>query len=219
LTAPWRPVGCRYDLSEEIAVERTRLEAAAANYTYLRGLFYIPLGVLMIVSALGNAGWGPLRSSWVFLAVLVSVGIACLLINQFYNEHYGRLRPSKGQQVRAAAAVVLAITVVVAGSTLLRSRVSWSLDLEVNATAVTLALVMLLAYAAGRALKPHHLVIWGSVLVVGAAPLWDGADPSNIGLAIVGAALILNGAFDHLLFVRTFGAPRGLEEQCDDART
>lgn len=199
-------------------MERTELETAAANYTYLRGLFFIPLGVLPIVSALGNTGWGPLRNTWVFLAVLALIGIACLPINNFYNKHYGTLRASAGQQARAAAAVVLAIVVVVGGSTLLRSRASWSWDLPVNATAVTLSLVILLSYAAGRVLKAHHLIIWGTVLVVGAIPLWDGADPSNIGLAIVGVALMVNGVFDHLLFVRTFGPPAGLEGKGDNAR-
>jgi hypothetical protein len=198
-------------------VERTKLETAAANYTYLRGLFFIPLGVLPIISALGNTGWGPLRNNWVFLAVLAAVGIACLPINNFYNKHYGTLRASAGQQARAAAAVVLGIVVVVGGSFLLRSRMSWSLDLPVNATAVTLSLVILLSYAAGRVLKAHHLIIWGSVLVVGATPLWKGADPSNIGLVIVGVALMVNGVFDHLLFVRTFGAPASLEGKGDDA--
>src|SRR3978361_1557797 len=108
---------------EEIpTMERVRLEAAAANYTYLRGLFFLPLGVLPIVSALGNTGWGPLRSTWVFLAVLALVGLACLPINSFYNKHYGTLRASARQQARAAAAVVVAIALVLGGSTLLRSR-------------------------------------------------------------------------------------------------
>ena len=199
-------------------MERTKLEAAAANYTYLRGLFFIPLGALPIVSALGNTGWGPLRNTWVFLAVLALIGIACLPINNFYNKHYGTLRASTGQQARAAASVLLAIVVVVGGSTLLRSRASWSLDIPVNATAVTLSLVILLSYAAGRVLKVHHLIIWGSVLMAGAIPLWEGADPSNIGLAIVGVALMVNGVFDHLLFVRTFGAPAGLVGKGDNAR-
>jgi hypothetical protein len=199
-------------------MERMKLEAAAANYTYLRGLFFLPLGVLPIVSALGNTGWGPLRNTWVFLAVLALVGVACLPINNFYNKHYGTLRASARQQGRAAAAVVVAIAVVLGGSTLLRSRASWSLDLPVNAIAVTLSLVILLSYAAGRVLKAHHLVIWGGVLLAGAIPLWDGADPSNIGLAIVGVAMMVNGVFDHLLFVRTFGAPAGLDGEGDSAR-
>ncbi|MDX6365449.1 MAG: hypothetical protein QOK30_525 [Nocardioidaceae bacterium] len=199
-------------------MQRTKLEAAAANYTYLRGLFFVPLGVLPIISAMGNSGWGPLRSTWVFVAVVAVMGVACLPINGFYNKHYGTLHASARQQVRAAAALVVAVVVVVAGSMLLRSRVSWSLDLPVNATAVTLSLVVLLSYAAGRVLKVHHLVIWGTVLVAGAIPVWNGADPSNIGLAIVGVAMMVNGVFDHLLFVRTFGAPTDLDREGDNAR-
>jgi hypothetical protein len=192
-------------------VERTQLKTAAANYTYLRGLFFLPLGLLPIISALGNTGWGPLQNPWVFLAVVALLGIACVPINNFYSKYYGKLRPSPGQQARAAIAVVLAIVVVVGGSTLLRSQASWSLDLPVNATAITLSAAIVLSYAAGRVLKAHHLVIWLTVLVAGAIPLWDGPDPSNIGLAIVGVALMVNGVFDHLLFVRTFGAPTAVE--------
>lgn len=35
-------------------MRRGQLEKAAANYWYLRGLFFIPLGALFVVSALGN---------------------------------------------------------------------------------------------------------------------------------------------------------------------
>ena len=199
-------------------MERTQLRAAAANYTYLRGLFFIPLGMLPIVSALGNTAWGPLQYPWVFLVVVALLGIACVPINHFYNKYYGKIRPSPGQQARAAVAVVLAILVVVGGSMLLRSQASWSLNLPVNATAVTLSAAILLSYAAGRVLKAHHLIIWLTVLVAGAVPLWDGPDPSNIGLAIVGVALMLNGVLDHLLFVRTFGTPAAIEVKDDNAR-
>ena len=35
---------------------------------------------------------GPLRNTWVFLAVLALIGIVCLPINNFYRKHYGTLR-------------------------------------------------------------------------------------------------------------------------------
>ena len=54
--------------------------------------------------------------------------------------------------------------------------------------------------------------------MAGAIPLWDGGDPSNIGLAIVGVALMVNGVLDHMLFVRTFGAPAALEGKDHNAR-
>ena len=80
----------------------------------------------------------------------------------------------------------------------------------VNATAVSFALVMLISYAIGVGLKAHHLIIWGGLLVVGALPVWNGADPSNTGLVLAGVAIMLSGIFDHRLFVRTFGSPKGL---------
>ncbi len=97
----------------------------------------------------------------------------------------------------------------------MRSRVSWSLDLPVNPIAVSFALVMLVSYAIGVGLKAHHGLIWGALLVTGALPVWNGADPSNIGLVLAGVALMVSGLFDHRLFVRTFGAASGPLEASD----
>jgi hypothetical protein len=102
------------------------------------------------------------------------------------------------------------------GATLLRSHASWSLDLPVNAIAVCFALVMLVTYAIGVGLKTHHIVIWGTVLTAGALPVWDGPDPSNIGLLIAGAGVVLTGVFDHRLFVQTFGPPRANDYENGD---
>jgi hypothetical protein len=40
-------------------VQRRNLETAAASYSYLRGLFFIPAGVLFMLTALENRGVGP----------------------------------------------------------------------------------------------------------------------------------------------------------------
>jgi hypothetical protein len=130
-----------------------------------------------------------------------------VVILRYYNEHYGRLTPSSAQQARALAAVVLSAAVIVGLSLLLRSRAAWSLDLPVNALAVSFALVMLASYAITVGLHTHHVLIRGTVLVAGALPVWDGADPSNIGLVIDGVALMICGVFDHRLFVGAFGTP------------
>jgi hypothetical protein len=195
-------------------MERKTLETAAANYSYLRGLLFIPAGALMIIAALGNWEVGPLRHAWVFVAVMVALLLLSLPIARYYNEHYGRLTPSTRQQLRAALGIPIGLAVVIGGSLLLRSRAGWSLDLPVNATAVTLAAIMLITYALGVGLKTHHVVIWGALLLAGALPVWTGADPSNIGLVMAGVAVMLSGIFDHRLFVRTFGSPGilGLED-------
>jgi hypothetical protein len=197
-------------------MQRRELETAAASYTYLRGLLYIPLGALFVLAALGNWKVGPLRHNWVFLLAALAIGALALAINRYYNEHYGRLTPSTRQQVRAGIGLVLAFALMLGGATLLRSHASWSLDLPVNPIAVCFALVMLASYAIGVGLKAHHVIIWGALLVAGALPVWNGADPSNIGLLMCGAAVVLCGVFDHRLFVQTFGPPRAIDYENGD---
>jgi hypothetical protein len=191
-------------------MQRRNLETAAANYSYLRGLFGIPLGVLIILVPLVNWGVCPL---WAFLVAIAVAGAACLPINRYYNENYGRLTPSTRQQARGAVAAVTGAAVFVGGSLLLHSRAAWSLDLPVNAIAVPFALVMLISYAIYVGLKSHHVLIWGALLVAGALPVWHGADPGNIGFVLVGVAVMVSGVFDHRLFVRTFGSPEVLDRE------
>jgi hypothetical protein len=197
-------------------MERKQLESAAASNSHLRGLFAIPLGLLMFLGALGNWEWGPFRHDWVFVGGVLVLGAACLLLSRYYNDHYGRATLSTRQQVRAAAAGIIGAPLVFGGSLLARSRADWSLDLPVNPTAATFALLMLACYATIVGLKTHHMIIWGALLVAGALPVWNGADPSNIGLVLAGVAVIVSGVFDHLLLVRTFGSPKRLNLQDSD---
>ena len=77
-------------------MERKALESAAANYSYLRGLLSIPVGIVGIVAALGNWKWGPLRHAWVFVACVLAAGLAGLAITRYYSEHYGDSSPFGG---------------------------------------------------------------------------------------------------------------------------
>ena len=197
-------------------MQRGNLETAAANYSYLRGLFGIPLGGLIILAALVNWRVCPL---WAFLVAVMAAGAACLPIARYYNENYGLLSPSTRQQARGAVAAVIGVAAVGGGSLLLRGRADWSLDLPVNAIAVSFALFMLISYAIYVGLRAHHVIIWGALLVAGALPVWNGADPSNIsnvGLVLAGVAVMVSGVFDHRLFVHTFGSPRVLDREDSD---
>ena len=191
-------------------MERKQLERTAATYAHLRGALAIPAGLLFIVAALGNWRVGPFRHDWVFLACLLAIGGAYVLVARAYQRHYGRVSPSAEQQVRGAVVLALGVAVVFGGSLLLRSRAGFSLDLPVNPIAVTFAVMMLAAYAIGGALRPHHGAVYGALLVAGALPVWGGEDPSNVGLVLCGAAVITCGALDHLAFTRMFG-PRALD--------
>ena len=148
-------------------------------------------------------------------SVLV-IGAACLSINRYYNENYGRVTPSTRQQFRAVVATIISVAVMVGGVFLLRSRANWSLDLPVNPIAASFGLLMLAYYAIVVGLRTHYMVIWGSLLVAGLLPVWGGADPSNIGLVLTGVAVMANGIFDHRLLVRTFGSSKGLNVENSD---
>jgi hypothetical protein len=197
-------------------MQRRALETAAAKYFYLRGLLFIPLGVLLILSALANWEVGPFRHAWAFPVAAGLVAAAWLPVNRYYNEHYGRVTPGRRQQVRVAAALALTVAVMAGASTLLRSRAEWSLDLPVNAIAVCFALIMLISYGIGVGLQRYHVIIWGALLITGALPVWNGADPSNVGLLLGGLAAMVSGVFDHRLFVQTFGAPEVLQHANGD---
>jgi hypothetical protein len=191
-------------------MERTQLESAVAENSHLRGLFAIPLAGLMLLSALGNWQVGPLRHPWVFLVCAALLAATCLPLARFYNEHYGRVTPSARQQMRAGIAVVICVPLMIGGSLLLSSRASWSLDLPVNPTAISFALVMAVVYAMSIGLKPHHKVVFGLLLVAGLLPVWpQHGDGGNAGLLLAGIAVAVAGILDHRLLVRTFGPARG----------
>ena len=190
-------------------MDERRPDTAAVTYSYLRGLQSVPVGVLLIVSALANSGVGP---DWAFLLAVALAGGAWLAVWRHYREHYGRMTPTPRQQARDAVAVVAAIAVVLLGSLLLRSRASWSLDLPVNAVAVSFAAMMLITYGLGAGVKRHQLILWGAVLVAGALPIYGGGDPGNLGLAMAGAAVIVCGLLDHRLFVGAFGPRHAIGE-------
>jgi hypothetical protein len=170
-----------------------------------------------VLSALGNWEWGPLRHAWVFLAGVVVLGLAGLLINRYYEENFGRITLSARQQRRAGVALVVTGPLVFGASLLLRSRAGWSLDLPVNPIAASLGLLMLALYAAGGVLRTHHLIIFGSMLVAGLLPVWNGADPSNIGLFLFGVAIVATGILDHRLLVRSFGPANAVELENSNA--
>jgi len=188
-------------------MERRSLESAAANYSYLRGLHSIPIGVLFVLSALGNLRWGPLGRIWVFPAGVALAAVAYLSISRFYQQNYGRVSPSARAQVRAGAAGA-AGAVIVAGAV----QLDWNFDPPVSLTTIAFALVLLAYYAVGMGLRPHHKVICAVLGVAGVLPFWGNADHRiNLGLLLAGVAIAVSGIFDHAALRREFGPAGGLD--------
>jgi uncharacterized membrane protein len=198
-------------------MERKELETAAATNAHLRGLMSVPLGLLMVLAALGNWQVGPLRHASVFIVCAVALAAAAGLIARYYNEHYGRVRASSRQQQKTALSVVAAPALVIGLSTLLSSNASWSLDLPLNPVAITLALVMLMTYALTVGVRKHHALIFGALLLAGLLPVWTGDDAANVGLLAAGVTVVAAGLLDHRLLVRAFGPASGLRVEGGNA--
>jgi hypothetical protein len=182
-------------------MDRKAMQAAAHDYPYLRGLFGIPGGVLFLVAALGNARWGPLKHDWVFIAALVVLVGAGYAVHRHYERRYGRVTPTRRSTVAGGAMLAVAIAVGIGGTIALHG-------LPINALAALYGAITLVYYALFVGARPHHIAIWGSLLVAGALPVWTGGDPSNVALVLIGVATIVNGVFDHLTLNRTLAAAR-----------
>jgi hypothetical protein len=192
----------------EQTVERRALESAVANSLYLRGLGLVPLGLMFVFGALAMWEVGPLRHLGVAYLAIVLPAALLLWINRYYEEHYGRVTPSPSHRVRTMVHIAVTLAAAVGAWLLI-----WSLDLPLNAFAAAWSVTMLMATAFTVGLRKHRVIIWGSLLVAGLLPVWDGADASTSAWLLGGVAFIATGILDHRLLARTSGprADRSLE--------
>lgn len=185
-------------------MERKNLESVAAEYPHLRGLFSIPVGLVLIASGLGNLQWGPFSSTWAFFALIGLAAVAALGCLRYYNESFGRVTLSKRAQIRGLAAAVVCVPLIVGAA-----LVDNNLDLPIWGFLAAWSVLMLVSYAMSVGLKPHHIVLWGGVLVASLLPLWGGMSGdmlANAGLLTAGVLGMVSGLFDHLLLVKSFGS-------------
>jgi hypothetical protein len=194
-------------------MERKELETAAAHVTYLRGLLATPLGMMFIITGLGNLGWGPLGDPLVFIGFLLVLAAAWFGINRYYNDHYGRVTRSHRQQLRYTIASFILFPVAMVGGPILDA----SVDLPVSAFAAALALAMLAWFAICVGLRARHLIIWGALLVTALLPVWGAlADKISVAWLPIGVATIVAGIFDHRALARAYGPAKDLNHESSD---
>src|SRR5687767_1147500 len=186
-------------------MERRRLEAAAANYPYLQGLWSIPLGIGMILAGISNLQNRP--SDPVMLVIIIGglaiAGAVSLLIARYYRDHYGSVTPTRDRYVRQAVAIVAWIAILAIGA---NEALFWSPDGPQCIYASAFALATLAYYAILVGLRPHHMIIWGAVFVAGLLPIWGGlgADRDPLVMIPLGLLLMLSGLLDQRLLARSF---------------
>ena len=138
------------------------------------------------------------------------IAAAALLINRFYQDRYGQVTLTRRQQIRLTVASFILFAAGLVGGTILDS----SFDLPVSLFACSFALAMLAWFAICVGLRTHHIVIWGSLLIVGLFPVWGNLpDKVSVAWLPVGVATIAAGLFDHRTLVRTFGAPAAIARE------
>ena len=191
-------------------MDRRHLESAGADYPYLQGLWTIPLGIGMIVAGVSNLQDRPTGIGAIVLILggLGLAGGASLLIGRYYRDHYGSVTPTRDRTIRQILALVAWIVVLFLGA---NEALFWSPDGPQCIYASAFALATLAYYAILVGLRPHHVVIWGAVLVAGLLPIWGGlgVDRDPLAMILLGPVMMLSGLLDQRILARSFAAPTG----------
>jgi hypothetical protein len=179
-------------------MKRNELTAVVAETTYLRGLITVPIGALFLLTGLGNLGWRPLASPWTYGPCVLVLVLAMWRLQVYYNDTYGRVRPSRRMQVAYTIASIAAGAALIGGSV-----VDFKTDWPVSVFAMSFAAAMLLSFHLYIGLKRHQALIWGGLFVLGLLPVWGSFhDRVSVAWLPIGIATIAAGVMDHRLLVR-----------------
>src|SRR5436190_833436 len=99
-------------------MERKALESAGAQYSTMRGLIGIPLGIIIVASALGNLSLGPFRHIWVVWIVIALGASAFGIIMRYYRRRYGVVTLARRDQLKVAGLTIVSAGVIWAGATI-----------------------------------------------------------------------------------------------------
>ena len=189
-------------------MDRRRLESAGADYPYLQGLWMIPLGIGIIVAGISNLQDHPtgIGALVLILGGLGLAGATSLVIARYYRDRYGSVTPTRDRVIRQGLALLAWIVVLFVGA---NERLFWSPDGPQCIYASAFALATLAYYAILVGLRPHHLVIWGTVFVAGLLPIWGGLGVDRDALAMIplGLAAMLSGLLDQRVLARSLAMP------------
>ena len=130
------------------------------------------------------------------------------MIGRYYRDHYGSVTPTRDRTIRQAVAIVAWIAILFIGA---NQALFWSPDGPQCIYASAFALATLAYYAILVGLRPHHLVIWGAVVVAGLLPIWGGLGVDRDPLAMIplGLAAMVSGLLDQRVLARSLPVSTG----------
>ncbi len=201
-------------------MDRRALESAGAHFPYLQGLWTIPMGFTIPLAGVTNLRGGP-HGAWLLAVVVGLVGLAAasgLLIWWYYRDRYGNVTPTPSRQVRHVVAVGAWVAVLFVGA---NRHLLWSPTSSICIFAVAFALATLAYYVILVGLRPHHVLIWGTVLVAGLLPVWGGlgVDRDAWAMVALGVPLIGSGLLDQHLLARAVAFARSSDGEIDRVGT
>jgi hypothetical protein len=128
---------------------------------------------------------------------------------RYYKRSSGTVTHTAGVRARLMIAFGVGMAVFVTTLHLGRALQDGAPEGSANAQAVAWGLGMLTFHLLGVGLRAHHLVIWGVVIGAGLLPVWA-APPAGdaAALLLMGGGVVVSGALDHRLFVRTLARAR-----------
>ncbi len=202
-------------------MERKQIEAVALNYPpqYVQGLYAIPIGIGWFMTGLTNLISQP-TASWILVGGLLLCLGAWLGITRYYQNNFGRATPTKSRRIRYGLAIFTSFVVFIGADQLTRIMFGRPPDRPMSSYAASWSLGMLVFFGMTIGVKMHHIVIWGSLFVIGVLPIWGlNANRDAIAAFPIGVAIILSGLMDHRLLVRASNVTRNLtlENNNDEA--
>ena len=179
----------------------------------------VPLGLVFLVMAVGDAGGSVGGLRWLNYELLVSaaVGIALALhklIGVYYDRTFGRVQRRPGNRLGGwlgdGAIMVALFTLAV---------IDVRFDLPVSLFGLALA-ALILSWSVGG-FRKHYVIIAALVVVVSLTPLlgisYQALEPSESAEFMLwagfGLIYVVGGVLDHLLLVRTM---KRVPEEDDD---
>lgn len=196
---------------------QSRTEFVTRHYYQLQGLRLVPLGLILLCFAVGNAlGWMDQRdvSPHIRATFLTRVGLVmwvalllALAAPFYYRRRYGSVEPldrsARNRWITATAVGFLFLIPI-------DRRLDWPVSLHVMVVGLSLVVT---AWHDGNA-RRHYMT---AGLVWLAASLLPELDVSPRGLTIAtfglgGVTLIACGIGDHLLLTRTLVTPKGKDD-------
>jgi hypothetical protein len=184
-------------------METEEIERAEAREYALRGLRTVALAGLVAIGSTPSLVGGPfVEHAWLPFGLFALLVLAAYRAECYYNDRYGYLAvPDPPRRVVVRRIVVCALPALVLGVAV---RLT---DLPVNLMAIVGAVILLALFTDLFGFERHHLVVFGTLLAVGAIPVWTGEHANQWGAALTAAAMAISGVLDHRLLVRTYGGP------------